>query len=437
MIKREKIGKFCESVIFWLIVAIPFVASFSSAAVDGCIGALIFFFIFKRVVLKERNSIPLEKKSFLKGITIHPVLILFFVLFVIALLSFWNTISIDDSLKGMGKLLKYGFLLIIVFFEVRDVRHIQKIVLAAISGLLLVSLDGIYQLVFGVDLLRQHHYDVAIGVIRLNATFPHTNIFAGYLALFIPALIPVVLYYAKKKQKVAGIIVVILALFCLAFTFCRSALLGVFLVLLLMSVVRKDKVIFVLLLASILVVPFVIPRNVKDWSKTTNSWVEIFLGKDRPIIYETAFNMINHHPFLGVGVNTFSRNYQKYKLHNAILDPGNENNVNGSWYAHNSYLQMAGETGIVYFLVFVVLMFAVFREAIFFYRCMNNDFLKFCSLGIMMGLVSFMVHGFTETNLYNPKIAVLFWFQVAFLMAVVRIGKDSRTSCSDYLEELS
>ena len=413
MLTRQQKIEWCDKLIFWVLIAIPFLASFSSAFVDAGIGALIILFILKRALSGE------------KDFPIHPIFISFSLLIVIALLSFWNTVSVVASLQGVGKLLKYGLLLVIVFFEIRDVGHIQKIILTAILGLFLVSLDGIYQLIFGVDLLRQNYHDMSIGMIRLNATFPDTNLFAGYLVLFIPILISLVLYYAKGRLRTIGIVGIILALFCLVFTFCRSAALGLFLVLILMSLIRKDKVMFGLLLICVLVAPFAIPENIKNWSKTTNSWAEVFLGKDRPIIYETALNMIRHHPFVGVGVNTFSLNYQKYKLHDAIFDPSNENNPGAKWYAHNSYLHMSAETGVGYFLVFLSLIFVLLKEWTIFYCRTDHAFLKFCGLGIAMGLVAFLVHGLTETNLYNPKIATLFWFQVALLMAMMRLDKKN------------
>lgn len=412
VLQRQKVIAFCADMIFWLIVVIPFAASFSSAVVDGCIVVLIVLFILKRILSGER--IPV----------LQPVLICFFFLIVIALLSFWNTTSLGASLQGILKLLKYGFVLVIVSLEVRDVAHIQKIVLAAISGLLLVSLDGMYQFIFGVDLLRQSHCSVVIGLSRLNTTFSSTNVFAGYLVLFIPMLAALAFYYLKGKARVIGIGIGLAALFCLVFTFCRSAALGLFLVLFVMVLVRKDKVILVFLLLCALAAPLAIPSNIKDWSKTTNSWVELFLGQDRPIIYETALNMIKSHPFLGVGVNTFVLNYSKYKLHDAVLDPGNQDKADMNWYAHDSYLQMTAETGIVYFLVFLALLFMLFKGSIIFYYRTGHAFLKVCSLGIILGLLAFLVHGLTETNLYYPKIAVLFWFQVALLMAVMRVGKE-------------
>jgi O-antigen ligase len=411
MVTRQSIVAMCGSLIYGFLIALPFAASFSSAAVDGCIVVLVLSFILKRVLSGDGK------------LAWHPVFACFSLLLLVALLSFVNTINVVSSLQGMQKLLKYGFLMLIVFLEVRDVRHVQKIVGAAIAGLFLISIDGIYQFIFGIDFLRHNEPTVVIGLSRLTATLPNPNVFAGYLVLFIPMLATLTLYYAKGKARVVGIVIGLLALFCLVFTFCRSAALGLFLVLTVMSLIRKDRVMLVLLLLCALVAPFAIPSNVKDWSKTTNHWAELFLGQDRPIIFETALNMIKTHPFLGVGVNTFALNYSKYKLHNAVFDPGNQDKADMSWYAHDSYLQMTAETGIMYFLVFLALLFMLFRDGITFYRRTSDAFLKFSSLGIMLGLAAFLVHGLTETNLYYPKIAVLFWFQAALLMAMIRIEK--------------
>jgi uncharacterized membrane protein len=53
---------------------------------------------------------------------------------------------------------------------------------------------------------------------------------------------------------------------------------------------------------------------------------------------------------------------------------------------------------------------------------MQDALLKTCILGIMAGLVAFLVNGLTETVLYYPKVAVLFWFQVGILLGIVKLN---------------
>jgi putative inorganic carbon (HCO3(-)) transporter len=415
MSRNQKLLEVCDKIIYWSIVVIPFLISFSSAASDMAIGLLVIAFILKKTANREIKLIN------------SPVVALFLILIVLAGLSFVNTVSMRASIQGIVKLLKYASLLIIVSSEVRDFQHVRRIITAAVLGVLLASVDGIYQFIFGVDFLRHDPSGSRIGLVRLTAAFADPNLFAGYLSLFVPVLAPLILYFLKGREKVWGIVIMMAGIFCLTFTFCRSAGLGLFVVLLLMGLIRRDKLVLIVLALCIAVAPFIMPKNIKDWSKDAHSFTEVFFGKSRPIIYETALNMIQQHPFVGVGVNTFVLNYQKYKLHDAIYDPGDEATAKTNWYAHNSYLHMAAETGIIYFLVFLSLLYLLFRTWGIFYFKTVQDFPKFVGLGIAMGLVAFLVHGLTESNLYYPKVAVLFWFQVGLLLAVMNMAR-TRTS---------
>jgi O-antigen ligase len=404
---RDKIIIFCNKAIYWEIIFIPFVASFSSAAVNVFIALLLVTFIFKKILDRDFNTI--------RG----PLNISFGILFVVSLVSILNSINITSSIQGIVKIIKYGSLLLILNSEIKDKEHIKKIIGAALFGLLLASLDGIYQLIFGVDFFRHKPYDTVIGLARLKAAFPHTNIFAGYLALFVPISVLLSLYYLKGTKRIISRVISALGLFCLVFTFSRSAVFGVWLAILLISLIKKDRLLSLILILMVVVAPFVAPKGIRDWSKSTTSIPELILNKERFALYETSFNMIRHHPLIGVGVNTYCLNYQKYKLHNTSGDTADT-----MWYAHNSYLQMASEIGIIGFLVFLYLLFKLFKGSIRFFVKADDNFLRLSSLGLLMGIFAFLIHGFTETNLYYPKIAVLFWFQLALLAKIIYFKKE-------------
>ncbi len=404
---NKKITLGCSNFTYFALILIPFVASFSSAAVNVFIGLLVFAFLLKKILTKDIS------------ITRTPLNFPFLLLIIISLVSFTNSVNIHSSIQGIGKLLKYGFLLIILAGELKDRGHIKKIVAASILGLLLASLDGVYQLIFGVDFFRHHPYDTMIGLARLKAAFPHTNIFAGYLALFLPLPLSLFLYHSRGIKKFFLGAVAAAGLFCLIFTFCRSAVFGFWLAMLITGFIRKDKLIIAILIAVVLVAPFLAPKGIHDWSKKTSSVAEFLLNKERFALYETSFNMIKHHPVLGVGVNTYCLNYQNYKLHNT-----SEGTADTMWYAHNSFLQMTAEIGIIGFLVFLYLLFKLFKSWRAFYRKVNDNFQKIAGLGIFMGIFAFLIHGLTETNLYYPKIATLFWFQIGLLTGLLHLNKE-------------
>ena len=402
----QKIAIGCKGGVYWLIIAVPFVASFSSAAVDICIGFMAVAFLVRKIIAKDAQ-IPKT-----------PLNLPFALLIAVSILSFVNSVDIRASLQGIFKLLKYGLLLVIIAGELKDRKHVMRITTAIFLGLLLACLDGIYQLAFGVDFFRHRPYDSIIGLIRLKAAFPHTNIFAGYLALFVPVSLPLLLYHLKGKKRIILEVIALLGFFCLIFTFCRSAIFGVWLAILLMGLIRKDKLVIIMTILLLVIAFLVVPQNIKQWSKTTGSIWEFLLHKERFVLYETSLNMIKHHPILGVGVNTYCLNYQKYKLHDIATDG---TDANTKWYAHNSFLQMTGEIGITGLIIFLWLLYRLFSRCFNFYYNAKDPFLRFCVLGITMGILAFLVHGLTETNLYYPKIATLFWFEVGLLMGTLRL----------------
>lgn len=405
----KKITAYCDKLIGFSLIGIPFVVSFSSAAVNSLIGVLIFCFLVKRIA--NRNI----------SITPTPLALPFLLMIVIALFSFFNSVNIHSSIQGIVKLLKYGSLIIILPSEIKDARRFKRVVYAGILGLLVASLDGVYQLLFGVDFFRHHPYDTVIGLARLKAAFPHTNIFAGYLALFVPWALTLFLYDSRGRRRIFLGAVTAIGLFCLIFTFCRSAVFGLWLAVFLMSLIKKDRFILAFIIISVLVSPFIIPKNIRDWSKSTHSVAEFLLNKERFVLYETSFNMIRHHPVVGVGVNTYSLNYQKYKLHDT-----DEGTANTAWYAHNSFLQMASETGITGLLIFACLLFVLFKGWFVFNRKTRDSFRSAIGLGMIMGIVAFLINGLTETNLYYPKIAVMFWFQVSLLTVLIYPKKEAK-----------
>ena len=311
----------------------------------------------------------------------------------------------------------YGFIIVIMSGEIKDRRHFIRIVVSILIGLFLSSFDGIYQLVFHNDLFRHQGYDSVIGLPRINAAFPDCNVFAGYLALFVPFCVPLLLYFLKGRNRILSWFVILPSFFCLFFTFSRSGAFGVWLALLIMGILKKDKIVLSALIIMLLVVPFLLPSNIRDWSKTTKSWAVLLLNKERPVLYETSFNMIKHHPFVGVGVNTYVLNYKKYKLHETSPET-----VNTNWYAHNSFLQMASEIGVTGLLIFIWLLYLLFSKWFAFFKRSNDGLLRYCSLGAIMGIVAFLIHGLTETNLYYPKIAVLFWFEVGLVMTILSLN---------------
>lgn len=126
--------------------------------------------------------------------------------------------------------------------------------------------------------------------------------------------------------------------------------------------------------------------------------------------------MIKTHPITGVGVNTYSLNYQKYKIKEVSGFTGG-----GNFYGHNIYLHMASEIGLFGLFMFLWLLFSFFKKWFKFFKAGDSSFLMISSLGIAAGIISFLINGLAETNLYYSKIATLFWYQIGLFLGLAKL----------------
>jgi hypothetical protein len=106
-----------------------------------------------------------------------------------------------------------------------------------------------------------------------------------------------------------------------------------------------------------------------------------------------AAEIIKEYPLVGVGLGNYAR----------TIDPASPDRT--SIYAHNLFLDIAAETGILNALVFALLLVvSIWRNA------SSSGTLR---LGIASGLVAFSVHSIFDTALYAPQVLVLFLIIIA------------------------
>jgi putative inorganic carbon (HCO3(-)) transporter len=394
--------KYLDLLIYWLIVLIPFSIAIAPAAAHTFIGFLTFFFLLKKILKRERLFIQ------------TPVNLPFMFLILAALLSFKNSVSYPDSIRGIFKMIQNAFTLLICAEEIKDRKHILRIFLSIVCGALLVSVDALWQIASGRDFIRGNELKLAIGLIRPTASFPNPNILGIYLTAITPLILGLTLFYYKGKRKIALLFVSALACSGVFLTLSRGAGLGLFLGTLFLSLTRKNRLITLVLIGILLIYPFIMPRNIKDWARKVNYNPAVFmLNPDRISIYRNALNMIRYHPLFGVGVNTFCRNYLTYKL----PEPSGAETAD-HMYAHNNFLHMAADIGLLGLAAFIWFLFNLFQQAIRVYRGAKDEYYRIVSLSLVACLIAFLINGLTETSLYYSRVAMIFWYLVGFSLSL-------------------
>jgi O-antigen ligase len=127
-------------------------------------------------------------------------------------------------------------------------------------------------------------------------------------------------------------------------------------------------------------------------------------SRDRAAMWQTAWAMIQDRPVMGHGLNTFMANYSRYSV-DASHNPA---------YAHNCFLQITAETGVVGLIAFVLFLtslgWLIWNALGMRTEPSQEDHVSRAVLeGVSAGLLGFLIQSMFDTNLYALRQAVLFW----------------------------
>ncbi|MBU1998409.1 MAG: O-antigen ligase family protein [Candidatus Omnitrophica bacterium] len=248
------------------------------------------------------------------------------------------------------------YLVYVVFFAIGSMIVCQsRKSLYVFSGILLLSL-----LIYSLGGVRDYFYYCQVNPAlkeRLWSVFGKRIPFYSfplYLVFFIPFVFSLFVFAKNKILKGAGLIGSILLFLCLAWNTSRAAWLAIFITLSGMVFIKfKRSRIFVLVFFLIMIsLSFYLGDN-KERMKTVldpNSW------SNRIPLYQSALRIFRDYPVLGIGLGTFEKfiRYPKYDLA-SNYPVSRELNL----HAHNTYLEVAAEMGIVGLFSFLSI-FAVF-----------------------------------------------------------------------------
>ena len=245
---------------------------------------------------------------------------------------------------------------------------------------------------FGAEVLANPSWFVNIGgqtYLRAVSFFPDPHMFAFFLGMLFPIALGLGLFENKRWLAAAGLIFMADLL-----TFSRGGYIGLIAGVLFFGCVcfwRADKkAAFVSgLFAAILALALLLPNPVASrFDSSFNPEEGSNVG--RLSMWETARQIILTKPFLGVGIGNFSLAVdQKVSYRNSI-------------YAHNTYLDIAAETGLLNALVWVGILLTVF------YGLWKKACKDLAYLGLAAAVAVFAVHSLADTAIYWPPDLALF-----------------------------
>jgi len=406
----QKLIKIIERINYWTIILLPFSVAFAQGVSNTVIGIMIGTFLFEKILKKEKLC------------SVSLPIVIFGVFMIAGAFSFINSINIHDSVKGMTKLLKFFMIFLVCSENIKDREHFKRIAISAACAISLTGIDGLWQIFSGKDFVYGNSIQGAIGLPRATASFPGCNGMGVYLTALTPLIAGLALFSSQLKGRIFYFLAALIGSIGVYLTLSRGAGIGLFISVLFLSLVRKNKLISSALILLLLVYPFVMSRNIKEWAKSVHYNPIIMLTDQvRVGIYRNTIYMISQHPFIGVGINTFSRSYAKYRT--AAVEATNP--TADGYYGHNNFLHMAGEMGLFGLGVFLVFLFVVLKSIWVSFKKHTDPFLRACSISVFAAIIAYLINGLTETSLYYARIVMIFWFLIGFGLALSRISEKN------------
>ena len=327
-------------------------------------------------------------------------------LFIISmLLSALFSGDIIYGLKRWADMWIWRFMpFVVVIFLLNNYFDAKKVMLTGFAGITLTSVYAVYQGLSGMS--------------RANGFYGHPMTLGGWLCIFLPLLL-IEFFERKLLGKyywLAGLAFCICSAG-LVFNATRGAWLAVAIVsaVLLIYYMFKSKrnlavsIIFVALISIVLV------NNPKFMHRldTIDDFDKYQSNTERILIWQSAWNMFKDHPILGVGLGQYTENYQQKYISPQAKEPK-------LGHAHNNFMQMLAENGILGFAGFVIMFgYIIFKNLIAWVKVKNVY-----ALMIVSATVCLLLQGFTEYNVGNSAVIKMYWFVLGLLLVLDRLKKD-------------
>jgi len=327
--------------------------------------------------------------------------------FPLALLFFWQILSGFKATNVYIWLLSigYSFLFLLFFFlmiqNVQEKTTIFRILKCIVLAGIFVSVYGIFQH-YGFDFLKWTFKNNPL------STLGRRNFAAEYLAAIIPYAIFLILIVRKKKKKILYLFALMFFLFHLFLTFTRASWMAFFFsavlsFLLLKKIKLNYKILTIIGLIFITVFPSVIFSDTTGFTRGS--------VRSRMLIWKGTLLMIKNNPVLGVGTGNFEIAYPFWSAgREDVFRPLGARVAN----AHNDYLEIAAENGIIGLLFFLFLVFTIFKVT-FLNLKRGSPEEKLITVFVFSSLIAILVNSFAAFPLKNPSVILYFYLNLAFL----------------------
>ena len=281
-------------------------------------------------------------------------------------------------------------------------------------------LSFIISIAFGVFL--QNKYSTFSNFSRLQLSWANANYLASYLLVTIGFILYTWKTTKKKWVHITALICLIAAFIFLFWTQSRGGMLSLILVLLVLYIIyaiKRQKKLHIIISITVLIL-LVLSFNYVF--RTIRPQTITF----RERVYKANAEYIKHNWLFGSGLGTFVNEFPRYRLSDYKL-LGQEDIIS---HAHNEFVEIWAETGIIGLALFIIFLFALIRQ----YKRKIHSKDKYFIYVTAFSLVLLLIHNLFSITMRVPPILIYFFILAGFLSADYSKEIEEKTySISKYI----
>jgi len=385
---------------------------------EPLMAGILILFIFKLLY-----DIKIEKK-----ILYHPITIA-----IIINLSWLTITSITSTMPWVSfkfLLARLWFIICFYYFGIllfKDAKNINRFMWAYILPFTVI-------IFYTLIMHSQYGFTVDTANWIMSPFYNDHTIYGAILAMFLP-IIGYFIYNTQYTFAQKGISFVFLIIFigALVLSFTRAAWISLAIALAIGAVMyfkinMRVVVFFGLVGLGLFLVTkdrifMKLEKNRQDSSSNLTEHVQSIsnISSDASNLerinrWSAALRMFQKHPGVGFGPGTYSFKYAPYQFsyEKTIISTNAGNKGN----AHSEYIGPLAESGVLGLLTFAAIVAMIFYSGISLYYKMEHGSSRALLLAIILGLITYFVHGFLNNFLDTDKASVPVWGFAAAIVAM-------------------
>ena len=331
---------------------------------------------------------------------------------------------------------------LLYFIVINNIDNEQQISHILNISLIIGGLFGIYGILQykGIDF---SFWIRNLGRNKVFGLFGNVNYFAEYLIVLLPLAISLFFVCRNKVYKILLLGGILAIGGSLVLTFTRGSYLAIGVSSLFMfflylvnqgkNFIKEHKKIFIFILALIILITFLftlpnplnksgtVISNIKGRISITQLIKDYSLRR-RFATWKFTTLIIKDYPILGSGLGTFKYNSLNYQAR--FFDQGE----NRSLYpygiadkAHNEYLQLGAEIGVLGLGIFLWIVITYFNYGIKHLKRIKDKYKQGIIIGLMGGIIAVLVDAIFGFPLHLSATLVLFWLTIGLTITIIKI----------------